>query len=132
MAELKEMCSEMGQSTTGGKAALIERILTKLQAAGEEEEEEEEEEEADDADDADDDDENTDDDYAKEEEAAAAEEVVLGADGLESPFDWEAMSAADDDDDGDGGDYDMPPRLVTFVYLQACPTNPNTSPGPGP
>ena len=115
MAELREMCGEMRMPTAGGKAALVVRILTKLQAAGEEEDEEEEEDADADADAAADDaDEYTDDDDAKEDQ--------------ESPFDWEAMSAADDDDDDDGGDYDMPPRLVTFVYLQDCPANPNPDP----
>ena len=114
MAELREMCGEMRMPTAGGKAALVVRILTKLQAAGEEEDEEDEEDAEDAAAAADDADEHTDDDDAKEDQ--------------ESPFDWDAMSAADDDDDDDGGDYDMPPRLVTFVYLQDCPANPNPDP----
>ena len=111
------MCGEMRMPTAGGKAALAVRILTKLQAASDEEDEEDEEDE---------------DDEDEEDEAADADaDEYTGDDDAkeeESPFDWEAMSAADDDDDDDGGDYDMPPRLVTFVYLQDCPANPN--PGP--
>ena len=130
VAELREMCSEMSQPTAGGKAALVERILTTLRAAGEEEEEEAEEEE----DGGDDDD---DDNGGGSGLELYPNLELLGA-GLEeeaeeeSPFDWDAMSAADDDDDEDGGDYDMPPRLVTFVYLQDCPANPNPDHDPDP
>jgi len=59
-------------------------------------------------------------------EAAAAnvaeeEEAEDDAFDESSPFDWDAMSAADDDENDDAS-FDMPPRLVTFVYLQDCPT----------
>ena len=147
LAELEEMCKEMRQSTEGGKDTLIERILATLreEEEGDADEEErmrkeeaamaaaaaaeEEEEEA-----------------AAAKKAAAAEASMPkkkakrlkkkraakiateardddGNDTFDesSPFDWDAMSGADDDENDDAS-YDMPPRLVTFVYLQDCLT----------
>ena len=139
LVELQEMCKEMQQSTEGGKDALIDRILATLQTGEEEEQADADEEErmrkaaaaeasmpkkkakrlkkkrAADA--------------AMAEAAAGkatAEEAEDDDDGNDtfdesSPFDWDAMSAADDDENDDAS-HDMPPRLVTFVYLQDCPT----------
>ena len=122
LAELEVMCKDMQQSTEGGTDALIKRILATLQAGEEEEEGDASEEErmrkqaaaaataeaaaADVADEEEAEDDDDDDDDASDES---------------SPFDWDAMTAADDDENDDAS-YDMPPRLVTFVYLQDCPT----------
>lgn len=58
---------------------------------------------------------------AKIAEQEEVEEDSDGNDNEKSPFDWDAMSAADDEENDDAS-FDMPPRLVTFVYLQDCLT----------